>query len=193
MTDDFDDSFRTRKVHELLQGVSIAWLTRAFGLNRHEVEKRLRNQRPIDTGNTGEPLYDFREAASHLVDPKVDVESYVASLKPDQIPLRWRESYWNAELKRQKWEANAGQLWHTEQVIDALSEVFGTVRTNMQLIPDTLENVLNLDSEERQKVVEVIDGAQDEIHQSLILVSKQRQTYPQKYDNEFVREDSDDV
>lgn len=183
------DGLKTRQVHKVLSGVSVAWLSRAFGMTRHFVEKRISRLRPIGTGSTGEPLYDFRDAARHLVDPVVDVETYVANLKPEQIPLRWREAYWNAQLKRQKWEANAGQLWHTDAVMSALSDIFAVFRTNVQLVPDTLEQSLGLTPDQRARVVEVIDGVQDEVHRTLLKMAKEKRTPPQLYDDPIVAED----
>lgn len=164
-----EDRFSTnsRDVHLIANGVSVQWLAKAFGITRDLVGKKLQRCRHIDTGAAGNPLYDLREAASYIVEPKLDIEEYLATIKPDKLPDRLRESFWNARLKEQKFNREAGSLWYTEQVMAFFSEVLQELRDKLQTIPDTVERLAGLDEKQWLMVRNMIDGVQEDLYQTV--------------------------
>lgn len=174
-----DFSLRMQDVHAVLGGVSVPWLMKAFAIGRQTVEKKLRGCVPVGQGKHGTPLYDLKEAASFLVVPRVGLEEYVKSLKPDQLPERLRDSFWAAKLKEQRWEEKAGDLWRTAIVVSKLTGVLMSMRTRLQLIPEEVERHAGLSPKQRAAVVEVVDDIQSQIHQQLIEFAKKDDTRSQ--------------
>src|SRR5690606_18686323 len=76
--------------------------------------------------------YDLKQAASYLVPPKVDIVKWISKLRPTDLPAHLQTEFWDARLKRQKWEFAAGHLWRTEAVQDVLGETFRTIKETMQ-------------------------------------------------------------
>ena len=189
MDDDFDEVITSKvsDVYKLAGGVSVQWLARAFRTTRHLVDKKLVGLKPLSVGKHGNPLYDFVEAAELIVEPKVDVEKYLTTLKPEKLPERLREGYWNAKLKRQRWEEKAGDLWRTEVVIERFSEVLLELRMMLQLIPDSVERAAGLSDEQHRVVRSVIDDIQTKMHEQLIKYAADRLTPSQ-----LGEEDEDD-
>lgn len=169
-------SLRTADVHSVVGGVSLPWLMKAFRMGRGTAEKKLMGCPPIGTGKHGTPLYDLPEAAAYLVKPRVDIEQYIKTIKPDQLPERLREAYWSAKLKSQRWEEKAGHLWRTERVLSVFSEVLQSMRTKLQLIPDRVERVAGLSIEQHQIVSAIVDEIQDEIYRELVEFAKTGRT-----------------
>lgn len=169
-------SLRTADVHSVVGGVSLPWLMKAFRMGRGTAEKKLMGCPPIGQGKHGTPLYDLPEAASYLVKPRVDIEEYIKSVKPDQLPERLREAYWSAKLKSQRWEEKAGQLWRTEQVLERFSEVLQSMRVKLQLIPDRVERESALIPEQHEVVRAIVDDVQDEMYQDLVEFAKNGRT-----------------
>lgn len=179
-------SFSSAEVHKVAAGVSTQWLARVFRITRHNVEKKVIDLRPVGQGKYGNPLYDFVEAAELLVTPKVDVEKYVASLKPNQLPEKLRETYWNSMLKRQRWEEKAGHLWSTEKVIERISDMLLEIRTVLQILPERIEREAGLSEEQHRVARSVVDGLQNELYERLSAFAKKTHTPSQ------LGEESDD-
>ena len=181
-------STSSRELYKVANGVSVQWLAKAFGMTRHNVEQRIRGCRVVGSGDYGNPLYDLREAASYLVEPKIDVEEYIAKLKPEKLPERLRESFWNAKLKEQRWKRAAGELWETDRVMSVFAEVLGNIRDKLQLIPDTVERLGGLDVKQWQMVRNLVDQVQEEIHAEIVRFADKDSTLNQL----GVEEDADD-
>lgn len=179
-------------------GVTVNWLASVFGKTTEWVRKRLVDCPPMS--QHGKSFrYDIKVAAEYLVDPKVDIAAYLRDLKATDLPASLQKEIWDARLKRQKWEAAAGDLWHTQDVMAVLSSTFAIVKSTIQLWPDTVERQEGLSDEQRQLLVRLGDTLQDEIYQGLLDAAKERSTKASLFDvdeedisTEIVLEDDDD-
>lgn len=156
-------------------GVTVAWLAKAFGMQMTTVRKKLADC-PAIGRRTGGYLYSLPVAAGYLVKPRVNIARYLEGLEPKDIPTKLQQAYWDAQLKRQKWEQDAGHLWPTEDVIDVLGEVFKATRSAMQLWPDTLERMTGLSEEQRAILTREADSLQDEIFAAMKRMAAERST-----------------
>lgn len=142
-------------------GVSAHWLSNVFGMDKNTVKKKLSASCTIVGMNKGTPLYTIKEAASYLVPPKVDIDAYMRGLRYNDLPPMLQAAYWDGQLKRQKWQVNAGELWHTTQVLDVLGELAKTVKTTIQLWPDQVQG---LSDKQRIELQERTDSLLNSIH-----------------------------
>lgn len=147
----------------LLYGVSVQQLCRIFRMTRQGVENKLRNLRPIELGSHGNPVYDLAEASSYLIDPKVDMEEYLRSIKPEKLPDHLRETFWNAKLKRQRFEENAGDLWRTKKVMEVVGELLLDFANKLNLIPDLVERQTGFSPEQYRLIRSIVDGIREEM------------------------------
>jgi hypothetical protein len=169
-------SLRTSDVHSVVQGVSVPWMMKAFRMGRGAVEKRLAGCPTVGQGKHGTPIYDLPLAASYLVKPRIDWIEALKTLKPDELPEKLRAAYWDAKLKRQRWEEKAGDLWRTVAVLETFGEVFKLLRTSLQLIPEAVDRETGITPEQRTIITRVVDEIQDEMHKSLIRFASQNMT-----------------
>lgn len=163
-------------VRDCYTGVTVNWLMQAFQMSREDVRKRVAACAPLRYDGNNRPVYDFREAASYLVKPKIDIQTYIKQLKPKQLPNEMQTEYWSARLKQQNWEVKAGKLWRTEDVVDLFSEMFKNIKQTCQLFPDTIERESGLTEPQRKRIVELVDALQQEIYESVVELSKKRKT-----------------
>lgn len=168
-------------------GVSVSWLQQAFALTGYEVKKKLRGCPPLRYEANNRPIYDFKEAASYLVKPKLDMEEYLQTIKPSQLPPKLQTEHWSALLKRQKWEVAAGHLWRTEDVLEVFAEAFKTIKNQMQLWPEVLEREASLTIEQRARLIQLCDDLQQDIHGKLI-----EQAKTQKHQSSIASLDEDE-
>lgn len=177
-----------------MQGVTVYWLSQVFGLTPETVRKRLADVTPESVSGKSN-RYRVKDAAEVLVDPKIDIESYMKRMRPGDLPSSLQKEIWDARLKRQKWEAMAGDLWHTNDVMEVLSDVFSIIKSTIQLWPDTVERTEGLTDEQRELLVVMGDTLQDEVYQGIKKMAENKSTKSVLYDldKEAVEEEEEDL
>lgn len=144
-------------------GVSVFWLAKAFDMSVSSVRMKLADCPPM-VRKGGGYLYSLPQAASYLVKPRIDIHEYVGALKPADLPPALQPAYWDAKLKRQKFEQQAAELWRTEDVSAAFAEIFKLIKFSLQLWPDTVERSTGLTEAQREILIGLCDALQDEIY-----------------------------
>lgn len=156
--------------------VGISWLAAAFRMDRATAHKRLESCPAAAQGTNGQRLYDFVEAASYLVKPKMDFDAVMRSVRREDLPPFLQKTYWDAKNGELRYSRQAGDMWHTQDVVDALGEAFTHLKTSIQLFPETLERTAGLNEEQRKILTQLTDALQDEMHSKLVGMSKSRKT-----------------
>lgn len=155
-------------------GVTATWLALALGSSVGTVRVKLARcpHRRVNTTL----VYNLREAMEYLVKPNVDVARYLKDLKKDDLPEVLRESYWSALLKRQQWEINAKELWHTEDVATTLGDTFQAIKFAIQLWVDDMERETTITPKQYAFLVQKTDALQALIHKTLVEEFKKKET-----------------
>lgn len=150
-------------------GVSATWLATVFGQDKNTVKKKL-GLAGIESVGTrkGGLLYRIADAAPYLVPPKVDLMSYIKSLRPNDLPPILSDSYWSAMLKRQKWEENAGQLWRTENVLAVFGDLALEIKTTVSLWVEEIDRQEPLTAEQRALLVRMADKLLESVHERMV-------------------------
>jgi formate dehydrogenase maturation protein FdhE len=89
------------------------------------------------------------------------------SLKKSELPTHLQEAYWAAKRHQQKYEMDAKQLWRTEQVYEALGEVFKKIKGAVSIWPDMIEDIRFLTEAERKMLTDACDGLLQGVKDSL--------------------------
>lgn len=166
------DPLATTQLHEVVRGVSVPFLMGVFRAGRPTVERAVANLRPVSTNNNGSLMYNLAEAAAYLVKPVHDMEDYLKKIDVKDLPDHLKDSVWSAKLKEQKWRANAGNLWPSESVLEVLGETFKTIKNEMQLWVDTIDETKGLSDDQRKLLGELVDSLQSQIHTALLVQAK---------------------
>ena len=162
--------------------VGVTFLMDVFKMERRTVQRRLLNCQPVGYDRGNNPLYDFTQAASHLVKPNwshADLKNYLKSIRVQDLPSHLQDSYWSAKIKQQMWDLRAGNLWRTEDVLDVFGDVFQTIKNTMQLFPENLAENTDLSDDQRARLIEMVDALQGEIHAKLVELPSRRRTLSQ--------------
>lgn len=175
-----------------LGGVTIAFLSQVFGMDQAKCKRKLVNcpvKKRQRRGTTQtRHLYDLATAASYLVDPKVDVEDVVKRLRKEDLPPSISTAYWDAQLKRQKWEEQAGQLWRTQTIAAVIGSMFQTIKFTIQLWADTLEAQTGITEQQREALNVMTDELQANMFTSLRENAEENMTQPQLAELEIMLE-----
>lgn len=166
-----------------LQGVTVSFLAQVFVMDPNKVKRLLVNcpiKHSRKRGRTQtQHLYDLRTAAEYLVEPKISVEDVLKQIKREDLPPAINTAFWDAQLKRQKWEENAGQLWRTETIRSVIGSMFQTIKFTIQLWADTIERQTGLSEEQRDILNAMTDTLQQEMFDSLMENAQATMTGPQ--------------
>lgn len=173
------------------RGVNQSWLVNAFRMDSRTVKTRMARCPVLRTDDKGHPLYDFVEAARYLAKPPPDaIAAFFRGMKVGDLPTFLQDQYWGAMRKRQIWEENAGHLWRTNDVLDTLGDVFSTMKAEIQLWVENIEQRLPLTAEQRAVLLGQIDTLQEGLHSRLVEIPGRRRTPSQIEDADIQTERS---
>lgn len=167
-------------IRDVYRGVTITWLMNAFRMDRSTVKKKMADCVPIKYSRGNIAIYDFVQAASHLAKPRIDIGEYLKTIKPTDLPAGLQTDYWDALLKRQKYERQAGDLWHTDDVLEVFGEAFKHIKTSTQLWVSRLERTTGLTSEQIEILNKLTDTLLDDMHGKLVSMKKTSTTRSSK-------------
>ena len=166
-------------VEDMMAGVTVSWLSQVFGMDPKTVKAKLADCPPLHRRKAGY-VYHLPTACRYLIPPAISADQYIKTMKPSDLPTAFQQSFWDAALKRQKWEENAGQLWRTDRVREVLGQTFQTIKFTVQLWADTLERQTGLSLEQRELLTQLVDGLQEEIYKGLVKQAAEKKTPPQR-------------
>lgn len=166
-------------VEDMMAGVTVSWLSQVFGMDPKTVKAKLADCPPLHRRKAGY-VYHLPTACRYLIPPAISAEQYIKTMKPSDLPTAFQQSFWDAALKRQKWEENAGQLWRTDRVREVLGQTFQTIKFTVQLWADTLERQTGLTLEQRELLTQLVDGLQEEIYKALVTQAAEKKTPSQR-------------
>lgn len=150
-----------------LGGVTVAFLAQVFQMDHNKVKRKLVNCPVKERRTRGtmqvQHFYDLKDAAAYLVEARVDPEEIIKKIRKEDLPPSISTAYWDAQLKRQKWEEQAGSLWRTDVIRSVIGSMFQTIKFTIQLWADTLERQTGLTEDQRA----YLNGMTDELQKSM--------------------------
>jgi hypothetical protein len=152
----------------IYEGASSHELSVMFDLSVNEVNKRLVGKVAPVGVDAKAPRYRIREAAPYLCNVVFDPEEFIKSLSPAKLPAALQDAFWKAQINRQKFEEQKGDLWRTERVIEVLGNVFKTIRMTILMFNDTIEQKSDITPKQREIIQELGDGLLDTAHKNLV-------------------------
>lgn len=126
--------------NELLSGASIQQLSLLFDKDRVTVRKVIEefNIQPASK-RSGHPIYKVSEIAPFLSRVGGSGRGGVGNKSSHE------KDHWDAELKRQKFMENNGDLWRTDVVVQSYIAVFKFIRESVTVFVDRIEYETEVD------------------------------------------------
>lgn len=177
--------------YSVMNGVGIDWLRRVFHLTPKKCEEKMRGARIVGTTTRGTALYDIGEAAERLVKPKLDLREYLKDITVDDMPDHLKESFWNAKLKQQRWEKNAGELWRTEAVVHLFGSVLKDIKDRMRLISTVAENELGLSPKQLHDLNGIVNDIQSQIYEDIMSINSKTPSSVAELNKQYGDEEPD--
>lgn len=146
---------------------TMSQLAQLFRTDAKTLPRRLRRLKPVAT-RSGIKVYSIRDAAGYLVKPGYSIEEHLRQMHPNDLPVGLMKEFWAGQKSRQSFETQAGDLWPTSQVVEALAEAFKQARMTILLFPETVERESGITDPQRKVLRRLTDGLIDDLRESLV-------------------------
>ena len=146
---------------------SMAQIGQLFRTDAKTLPKRLRRLKPVAT-RSGVNVYSIRDAAAYLVKPGYSIEQYIRTMHFSELPVGLQKEFWAGLKSRQSYEMQAGDLWPTAQVVEALAEALKQARMTILLFAETVERETGVTDAQRKVIRRLTDGLIDDLRESLV-------------------------
>lgn len=146
---------------------SMAQIAQLFRTDAKTLPRRLRRLKPVAT-RSGVNVYSIRDAAAYLVKPGYSIEQYIRNMHFSDLPVGLQKEFWAGLKSRQSYEMQAGDLWPTAQVIEALAEAFKQARMSILLFPETVERETGVTDAQRKVLRRLADALIDDLREGLV-------------------------
>lgn len=159
--------------------VGVKFLADVFRMEQRTVLKKLMKC-PIvgyeqERGRTV-PKWDFKVAAQYLVEPKIDLESWLASKRIQDLPVHISDQYWKAMRSKQAWEREAKHTWRDEDVLEVLGRSAQLIRDVSLLWVDELPDKVSITTENYHAMRASVADLLTQIQEIMVEQPKLRRT-----------------
>ena len=157
----------------------VTFLATVFGTEPRRLHKKLANcpvigWEPFKGGRM--PVYDFKTACSYIVDPKLDIATWIRTQQPHTLPVMINKAFWESENSKLRWMERARHYWHDDDVLDVLGRTAMSIKETAQLWIENLPGKAGMSTEQYEAMQVNVTALLDDIHQRLIELPKERRT-----------------
>lgn len=167
-TDNLPAPGRPPDAADLHRPVTRTYLATVLNVHPRHLVKQLGNCPTIGRGSKGEPLYDFREACSYILEPKIDILVWLKSQNAMSLPPHINKAFWDAMRSRQMVEERAGDLWRTGDVLEVLARTAMTIKETATLWVEALPGKDLLTTEQYESIRGNVNDLLNEVHRRLV-------------------------
>lgn len=168
-------------VSRLMRPVRITYLATLFGTEPRRIEKKLAKCPVIRwEKHKGKevPVYDFRLACAYLIEPKIDMETWIKSQSSLSLPPMINKAFWEGMRTKMRVMAEAGEYWHTTDVQAVFGRVAMLIKDVSLLWVEDLPDKANLSTENYQALRRMVDELLTEIRKEMMALSEGERTLP---------------
>jgi len=166
------DRLSNEDISLINDGATVHALTLIFGMKHQDVQRKMGGCTPTGhTGRTGNPKYHLKDAAERLTKPQLtadELDRHIRKMNHASLPPFLTLAYWNARLARLKFEKEAGEYWHTNEVIEAVNRMLALVRMRLLMLPDNVEKKSPLTPRQLDFIRKTTDKTLEDIYDLLV-------------------------
>jgi len=127
--------------------VTINFLATVFRKDIQTITRRLIDC-PHQQYNGRTKLYDFEEACSYIIKPKMTPEQFIKTLNAAHMPAEINKVFWDAQRSRVKYKIEAQEAWETPDVNAAMGDMGMTMKEGLATLTETMRERAKLTDEQ---------------------------------------------
>jgi hypothetical protein len=161
-------------VQALRRPVTIKTLATIFDHDVQTITTRL-----IDcpfTEKSGRKLYEFKEACSYIIKPKMTITQFVKTLNVVDLPPQVNKAFWDGQRSRVKYMIEAQEAWQTDDVLDVFGKTFMTIKDWTTTLVEMLRERAHMTDEQTEIVEQACDDLRSQLRAKLLDEPKKHRT-----------------
>ena len=154
--------------------VTLNFLATVFNHDIQTVTKRLIDCPFTTVGNR--KLYEFADAVSYVIKPKMTPEQFVKTLNKADLPPEINLAFWNAQRAKLKFKLEAQDAWETAEVLEVFGDAFMAISDTLRTVPEEMRERAGLTDAQTKILEEAIDELRGTLSQKLVAMPAQKRT-----------------
>lgn len=158
---------------EFRKPVGVTFLANIFGKQPKQLQKMLEKCPIHSFGKGSAPLYDFLTALSYLVNPKGDIESFLAQKNTANLPPYINKMWWDSAAQRNRVLVDANDLWHTEDVLVLNGRLVNLIRSQVRMWIEDLPDKDLLSTAQYNSLVDSTNQLLDDVREMMLKLPRE--------------------
>lgn len=159
----------------IFDGVTKSQMVDLFKMDARTINRRLAvsDIEPSGTRN-GYDIFHVRDVAPWLLPPKMNMESYIKNMNPQDLPKMLSKEFWNGLKARQDYRLRENDLWETSEVHTCLSEMVQVLVMSSRTIEDQVDRLAELSPKQREVLRSCVRSLMDSLRETALTHFKER-------------------
>jgi hypothetical protein len=143
----------------IFQGLSLNQMALLLEMDREALRNAINRYsiKPCGTRN-GAHTYRVKDVVPYVVKPGYDIEEKIRTMHHSDLPKMLQKEFWAGQRSKQIYMEEAGDLWRTAKVVDAMGKVFKLVKMNLNLMTDQVDRSSQLSEAQRKIIKDLTDA-----------------------------------
>ncbi|MDR7062029.1 MULTISPECIES: hypothetical protein [unclassified Sphingopyxis] len=152
----------------LKRPVSQNFLAEVFDMDPATVRKRLVRCPKLGHAGGNRPVYDFKTACSFLLPPRMTADEFIKTLHHAKLPPEVNKVFWQAQRERLRFLRDAGEVWHTSDVLTLLGGVNMTFKDRIDMWVEDIRDLKGISDEHVEKIEQMAHALRSSLYEALV-------------------------
>lgn len=161
----------------LKRPVSQNFLAEVFDMDPATVRKRLVRCPKLGHAGGNRPVYDFKTACQYLLPPRMTADEFIKTLHHAKLPPEVNKTFWQAQRERLRYLRDAGELWHTADVLALLGAVNMTFKDRIDMWVEDIRDLKGIDDKHVEKIEQMAHALRSELYEALVSAPARGETF----------------
>ncbi|WOE76308.1 hypothetical protein [Alterisphingorhabdus coralli] len=160
----------------LKRPVSMNFLSEVFNMDPKTVRTRLVRCPILGMAGGNRPVYDFKTACQYLLPPKMTTDEFIRTLNAAKLPPEVNKVFWQAQRERLRYLRDAGEVWHTTDLLDLLGQVNMTFKDRIDMWVEDIREMKGISDENILKIEQMTHALKSDLYEALVSMPSQGET-----------------
>lgn len=160
----------------LKRPVSMNFIAEVFDMDPATVRKRMIRCPKLGQVGGNRPVYDFKTACQFVLPPKMTAEEFIKTLHHAKLPPEVNKVFWQAQRERLRYLADAGEVWHTADLLDVLGQVNMTFKDRINMWVEDIRELKGISDEHVEKIEQMAHALKSDLYEALVTMPERGET-----------------
>lgn len=160
----------------LKRPVSMNFLAEVFDMDPATVRKRLTRCPKLGQAGGNRPVYDFKTACQFILPPKMTADEFIRTLHHAKLPPEVNKTFWQAQRERMRYMRDAGDLWHTTDLLNVLGQVNMTFKDRIDMWVEDIRDLKGISDDHVARIEEMAHALKSDLYESLVTMPSNGET-----------------